>query len=141
MFRVVKFLFRGKNLKFSLAVLAIVISTISGLVVYSKNLSNQVNSLREDNTIIRQSNTNLQAQLQENLRGYQRDIAILNDIFSQYSQSIRENEKRTQELNNILSGINDEQINQCLDTSLPNELINRLFGTTPTDRESRSNGD
>lgn len=127
MFRVIRVLFKGKNLKISLIVFGAIASILAGGIGYTMHLRSTVSDLRESNELIQQNNAELRTQINENQLRFHREVNALNKSFEQYSELLRGFQLQNENLQRGFNEITDENIRQCLDIQLPDDVVDSLF--------------
>lgn len=127
MFRIIRLLFKGKNLKTSLFVFGTLITLAIGVAGYTVHLKSTVENLRETNDLVQQSNRELRTQMDENQLRFQREVSALNKSFEHYQGLLRSLQMRNEYLQRGFDEIQDEAVIQCLNTELPSDIVDRLY--------------
>lgn len=127
--KLMSLLFAGARWKTTLMVGGAAILIAGSAYYYVQNLRSTVEDLRQTNEVVQRDNRELRLQMDENLEVYQRDMKAMNRVFEEYNKAVVANEINYQNTVREFDAIDDEELRACLNTRLPDELINRLFDT------------
>ncbi len=126
-----------RNLKTYLTMFTLAASILFGIYNYTVYLGNKVDSLTSENAeLVRVVNgyervtRELETTLNDNNKMLLGEISSLQKSFTRYEGMLADNRRNVLELSKYMSEIQNEQIQTCLNTELPDDLVDRLFNKT-----------
>jgi len=129
-----------KNLKTHLIVGSSVALVIWGMYNYTSHLNNKIDALITDRATLSQivstyekTTKRLEDTINENNKLLIGEISYLNKTFVKYEDMLIDNRRSVDDLSKYMSEIQNEQLQICFNTDLPDEFINRLFNKANPD--------
>ncbi|WGH49679.1 hypothetical protein [Alishewanella phage vB_AspM_Slicko01] len=109
---------------------------------YTVYLNNKIDALVTDRQTLTQiidryevSTKQITDTLNQNNSKLMGEINSLNNSFTIYEGMLKANKLSVDELSKLMGEIQNEQIQECLNTDLPDDIIERLFSSSTTDTE------
>ncbi|WGH49872.1 hypothetical protein [Alishewanella phage vB_AspM_Slickus01] len=109
---------------------------------YTVYLNNKIDALVTDRQTLTQiidryevSTKQITDTLNQNNTKLMGEINSLNNSFTIYEGMLKANKLSVDELSKLMGEIQNEQIQECLNTDLPDDIIERLFSSSTTDTE------
>lgn len=131
-----------KNLKlFSIGFIVVVLVGFAAYN-YTVYLNNKIDALVTDRDTLSQiitryetSTKQLEKTITDNNILMMGEIEYLNKSFTKYESMLSANRKSVDELSKLMSGVENEQIQTCFNTDLPDSLVDSLFNRTKADQK------
>lgn len=125
--RVIKILFMGKNLKYGIGALVGLATLVGGSILYVNHLRSTVQDLEVSYREVIASNKSKDETIARQERLFSSELKAVNTLFDKYIQLSEQDRSRVRDLENYFSGIDDEKLQECLNTRVSDEFVDQLF--------------
>lgn len=125
--RVIKILFMGKNIKYGIGALVGITTLVGGSILYVNHLRSTVQDLEVSYREVIASNKMMSQTIERQEKLFSSELKAVNSLFDKYLQLSEQDRSRVRDLELYFSGVDDEQLQECLNTRVGDDFIDQLF--------------